>query len=120
MKVTLGKLYFSYENLVNLSKERKFTSKQKFMLSRLLESVAGHLNNLEKTRLSTIEKFKEEKGENWDKEKPNLTQFVDEFNELLQEEIEVPGTQLKLSDLPDEMECNALDITRLSWLIVEE
>jgi len=115
MKVILEKLVNSQEGLNWLSGEKRLEAVDKFALAFLLGSVNEHLQQYDKTRIETLEKYGEKNGDRYDIPDENRERFNSELRALLATECDVPDTVIPVEPLMDDL--TAARILQLGWLL---
>jgi molybdopterin converting factor small subunit len=86
--------------------------KQAFRLSRLAKSVDTEMQELETQRVALVKKYGEKDESGNVSVKGKLQEFIDEFNELLKEEVEISFIPINLNDVGD-IKLSAMDIGNL-------
>jgi hypothetical protein len=119
MKITLKQLNESFASLGKFANDESLTIKQRYWLSRIAGAAESEMTRLEKARVEAVKKYGEAKDGNWNVTPARMPEFEAEMNEALAAEIDLPGDPIKLDALSEAVKLTALDLTRLSWLIVE-
>lgn len=119
MKITLGELKSAIEAL-NKIIAVPLSVKVSYYLSKTIKVINEELTHLEETRIKLVEKYgqKDEKGET-SVTKENFPKFVEEFKQLLSEEVEINIKPIKLSEVLD-VKLSALDILALGTLLEDD
>lgn len=93
-----------------------------FRIGKAVSSVQSELETFEKTRQSMLEKYgtKTENGEGLEikPESKNWKKFVTEYEELVNEEVEIDAKKVKISALK-QVKMSPKDLLSLGWLIEE-
>ena len=115
MKVTLEKLVNASEGLNWLSGVKRLEAVDKFALAFLLGRVNEHLQQYEKTRVETLEKYGEKEGDRYIVPAENREKFTKELAALLAKECDVPDTVIPTELLMDDL--TAARILQLDCLL---
>jgi len=93
-----------------------------FRIGKAVSSVQSELETFEKTRQSMLEKYgtKMENGDGLEikPESKNWKEFVTEYEELVNEEVEIDAKKVKISALK-QVKMSPKDLLSLGWLIEE-
>jgi len=99
MKVNLGEIYVSTSVMSKLI-DAPLPAKISFRLARLMKEMNEYLKHLDEERTKLIKKYGKENGDgNITVSEDNKEQFVNEFNDLLAEEIEINWEKMNPEDL---------------------
>ena len=115
MKITLEQMVNAQEGLQWLSTEKRLEAVDKFALAFLLGRVNEHLQQYDKTRVETLEKYGEKNGDRYDIPTENRERFNNELRALLTTECDVPDTVIPVEPLMDDL--TAARILQLGWLL---
>ncbi len=115
MKVTLEKLVNASEGLNWLSGVKRLEAVDKFALAFLLGRVNEHLQQYDKTRVATLEKYGDKQGDQFIIPAENREKFTKEITTLLAKECDVPDTVIPIESLMDDL--TAARILQLDWLL---
>jgi len=119
MKVILGRLQISVDSLSRLANEPKLSVKQKYELSRFITTVDKELKHGDKVKDQILAQFDQEKGKDWRDNKEHVQQFINDYNDLLQQEVEFGFDKFSISNLPEETTLTAADFNKLDWFLEE-
>ena len=99
MKLTNGEIFGAREPLQKLMEE-KLPVKVAYGLAKIAHKVDEQLKVIEQVRQGLIKTYgKEEKGQiKVDPESENFQKFVEEFNELMEQEVEMVFTKVTLPE----------------------
>ncbi len=115
MKVSLGEIYMS-ASVMNKLIDVSLPAKLSFRLVRVMRDLNDALKHLEEERTKLIKKYGNDSGDgNITVSEEQKEQFLQEFNDLLSEEIEINWEQID----PDSMGNTPLtvgDIAKISFL----
>lgn len=114
MKTTLLKLVNSSGSLGTLV-ETKLPVKLALRVARLTKRVSEELELFNKQRLSLLEKYGEKEGEQYRIPPESQAGFSKEYEELVNDEVELPDTEITIEDIPDTI--RPVDLLALDWLI---
>lgn len=117
------KLAFLVQNeALNKLVDKPMDALTSFRIGKTVSSVQSELEAFEKTRQSLLEKYgtKTADGEGLEikPEHKNWKHFVKEYEELVNEEVELDAKKIKISALK-EVKMSAKDLIALDWLIEE-
>jgi len=117
------KLAFLVQNeALNKLVDKPMDALTSFRIGKTVASVQSELEAFEKTRQSLLEKYgtKTADGEALEikPEHKNWKHFVKEYEELINEEVELDAKKIKISALK-EVKMSAKDLIALDWLIEE-
>lgn len=94
-------------------------AKTAYWLKRITKAVGSESEQVETLRNQLIEKYGTKTGDKIQVEdEESLKKFSEEMNEVLAEDIDLPGDPLALDRLGD-VKLSALDLMRLDWLIID-
>lgn len=94
MKVSMGEIYMA-TSAMNKLIDAELPAKLSFRLVRVMRELNDALKSLEEQRSKLIKKYGQEDGDgNITVSEDNKNQFVNEFNELLGEQIEINWEQI--------------------------
>lgn len=117
MKITLGKLKSSEQGLSKLSNSA-LPINLAFRISKLLKEVTKELIEIEEFRKKLVQKYGKDNGDgNISVEQENIDAFVQEFNVLLGDSIEIAFEQIKATELPPEIKLTPIEISQLEDFI---
>ena len=121
MKTTLGKLHLSAQSLSRLA-QQPLPGKVAYWIGRLISAAQSELKALEETRVKLVKQHGEQpdpEKEEWRVKPELLMAFSADLEELLQQEIELPGRVFSVEELGEKIELAPLDFLNLDWLIRE-
>jgi hypothetical protein len=108
------------ESSINKLMETNLPVKTAYRLSKLLKDVSSELQTLEENRVRLVRKYADVKEDTPEQEvkvpKDKVEPFQNEFNELLQTEVEIKFDPVSISDL-EEVRLTPIDILRLENII---
>jgi hypothetical protein len=119
MTLTLGQLKNSEQALVALS-NCLLPIAIAYRISKVLKLIASELTNLEEARQKLVQKYGTEKDGNIVVSDENIGAFVDEFNPLLSETVEIPFEPFSVDSLPETVNLTPLQLSQLTFFIKEE
>jgi len=101
MKVHLGEIYVS-TSVMNKLIDAELPAKVSFRLARLMREMNEALKHLDEERAKLIKKYGKENGDgNITVSEENKEQFVNEFNDLLAEQIDINWEKMNPEELGD-------------------
>lgn len=121
VKFTLGELKSIEESLKKLI-ELPLPIKISYSLSKVLNNISKELILLEEQRMNLVRKYGETNQETKEIKvsNENLDLFVKEFNELLQEELELMIKPININSLGDDLKLSPVDMARLEKFFSED
>jgi hypothetical protein len=119
MKIKLKELKVAEESL-NKIFSMNLPIKVSYILSKIIPIVSEEMNNIEKIRYDLIKKYGEEKEGQVIVIPSKLKEFITEFEDFLDTEIDFNFTQIPLSSFGDKIEISANDFFNLNKFIEEE
>jgi single-stranded DNA-specific DHH superfamily exonuclease len=118
MKVTLEQLKNSEPSLVKLSNS-VLPINLAYRISKALKVIASELTILEEQRKKLVTKYgaKNEEG-NLVVTQENIQKFVEEFSQLLKEEVDIPFEPIDIDNIPaDDVKLTPVEISQLEMFI---
>lgn len=121
VKVKLGVIYQQNPAFDVLLKS-KLPAKIAYQMAKMTKQIAEEVQIVEKHRLELIEKFGEEftpEGATEPSKKvkeENIQAFITEFNEMLNQEVELYGEPIDIDSIPH-VEISAEQLLTIDWLI---
>ena len=116
MKFALGEIRGMKDPLVNLI-DKQIPIKTAWKLNRLVKSLDKELGEIEEFRVGLVKKFGEEGDDgNFSVPKDKMELFIDEFNELLNTEIDVEFEPIDIEVFGD-INISAKDLMLLEKII---
>lgn len=114
VKFTLGELKSIEESLKKLI-ELPLPIKISYSLSKVLNNISKELILLEEQRMNLVRKYGETNPETNEIKvsNDNMNSFIQEFNELLQEELELQIKPISIDSLGDDLKLTPVDMARL-------
>lgn len=98
MNTNLSAIYeIATSRAVDKLNEVEFDIKTKWTLVEFIEKLSGAVSKLDTQRSALLQKYGETVGEETTIKKENMDAFVEEFNQLLSIESELPSLSLPLS-----------------------
>lgn len=123
MKIRLSKIHAIQEgqssihpSLIKLGAESGLPMKKRYWLGRLLDAVISEIKAIEKHRNDLVKKYAGDEPRVPDSK---VEAFHQEFNDLLDVEIDLPDVGITLDDLGKDSALNAIDLMSLDWIITE-
>jgi single-stranded DNA-specific DHH superfamily exonuclease len=115
MKVSLGEIYMS-TSAMNKMIDASLPAKLSFRLVRAMREMNDVLKNLEEERSKLIKKYGKDNGDgNITVSEENKSQFLEEFTNLLSEEIEIQWEPIDPEALGD-ISLSVSDIAKIGFL----
>lgn len=115
MKVSLGEIFVS-TSVMNKMVDATLPAKLSFRLVRMMKGMNDALVNLEEERSKLIKKYGKEQGDGTvTVSEENKKQFVDEFNDLLAEQIEINWEPVEPEEFGD-TPLSVGDISKIAFL----
>ena len=115
MKVSLGEIYMS-TSAMNKLIDASLPAKLSFRLVRAMREMNDALKNLEEERTKLIKKYGKDSGDgNVTVSEENKSQFLEEFSNLLTEEIEIQWEPVDPDTLGD-VTLSVGDIAKIGFL----
>ena len=120
MQISLGELQNSLAALQELVKN-KFAARTAYRLGRVIKVAEVEIAALRTAHFELVQRLGEQEtdSENWTVLTANLEQFRRELEELLAEQITLPGDPLQIGQL-GECQLEPAGLAVLDWLIVDE
>jgi hypothetical protein len=84
-----------------------------------LKVIASELTDLEETRQKLVQKYGVEQDGNVVVTNDNIDAFVEEFNPLLSEDVELPFEPFSIESLPESVSLTPIQLSQLSFFIKE-
>ena len=112
------------EPSLNKLMEADLNIKTAYRLSKLLKKVGGELQTLEETRVRLVKKFADNpdapEGQEIKVKETLVNKFNEEFNVLLNEEIDIPFDPIPLDEIGDGVKLTPIDVIRLGKIIFDK
>ena len=124
MKVTLKNIYGA-SNILGLLVEQQLPIRIAFRLTRLITRLNDEYTNLDETRRKLLEKYgtkiKESDPNNpsFTFEPENQEKFTKEFNELLEEQIEIDWEPISIDDLGTNLTLSVRELSSIGFIFKE-
>jgi hypothetical protein len=118
MTLKLGQLKNSEQALVALS-NCTLPIALAYRISKVLKVIASELTDLEETRQKLVQKYGVEQDGNVVVTNDNIDAFVEEFNPLLSEDVELPFEPFSIESLPESVSLTPIQLSQLSFFIKE-
>jgi hypothetical protein len=118
MTLKLGQLKNSEQALVALS-NCTLPIALAYRISKVLKVIASELSDLEEARQKLVQKYGVEQEGNVVVTNENIDAFVEEFNPLLSEEVEIPFEPFSVESLPETVSLTPMQLSQLSFFIKE-
>jgi hypothetical protein len=118
MTLKLGQLKNSEQALVALS-NCTLPIALAYRISKVLKVIVSELSDLEEARQKLVQKYGVEQEGNVVVTNENIDAFVEEFNPLLSEEVEIPFEPFSVESLPETVSLTPMQLSQLSFFIKE-
>jgi hypothetical protein len=118
MTLKLGQLKNSEQALVALS-NCTLPIALAYRISKVLKVIASELTDLEEARQKLVQKYGVEQDGNVVVTNDNIDAFVEEFNPLLSEDVELPFEPFSIESLPESVSLTPIQLSQLSFFIKE-
>lgn len=120
MMLTLEKLKNSEQALVKLSNS-VLPINLAYRISKALKVVALELTELEEQRKKLVQKYgKPDEEGSVAVTQENIESFLQEFQKLLSEEVEIPFEPISIDTIPDDVKFTPIEISQLDMFIKSE
>lgn len=118
MKIKLKDLIVS-SNAIQKLAATPLNVKIAFRLKRILKQVTSELETFESARKELCEKYGTLEGDRYEFEPDEKLKFEEEFNQLMEEEVEIKFDRFSEDSLAS-VEFAASDLLALEWLFIED
>lgn len=115
MKVKLATVYSAKASFDKLL-EKEFPVQTAYKLSKMARKINEEFTILEESRMKLVKKYGESDEQSTRVPPEKLAEFVDEFNKLLLEEIEIDVSPISIADFGDS-KVSSLDLYNLNDFI---
>jgi hypothetical protein len=108
--------------LESLAEQKPKTAKLAYRLSRIVEGIRSESERLSKTQATLLQEYgtliDPETGQ-WAIATEKNEEFNEQWNGVLEQEVEVWGDPIKIDSLNDELTLTVNDYSRLGWLFTD-
>lgn len=119
MTVTLGQLKNSEQALVALS-NCALPIALAYRVSKVLKIIGAELTDLEEARQKLVQKYGVENEGTISVSSDKFDVFIEEFNPLLLETVDIPFEPFSVNSLPETVTLTPLQISQLDFFIKED
>jgi len=117
MKVKLGEIYRTKDSLQKVS-ELNIPAKIGIRIARLIRKLAEEIQTIDNQRNLLVKKYGEEKDGQIVVKQDKLMDFITEFNDALEQEIEIEGEKIKI---PGDVNLDVMSLANFeSFIDVED